>query len=333
MEQLTGSSSTDAISELLRAVRVRSTVFCRSSLGAPWGWSVEPRGHGTFHFVTEGACWLEVEGVDAQAQLAPGDLAVLPTGVRHWLRDDPASPTPSLDDVLRESPPDERLRMSHGGDGPRTTLLCGGFALEGGSSHPVLRTLPPVIHVRGASGRPEPWVASMLELVRAETASDAPGATEVVGRLADALVTQAVRMALLELDRAESGQLPLVQDPLVARAIELVHHRPERAWTVGELAGEVALSRSAFAARFRKHVGESPRRYANRARLALAARLLETTDATVAEIALRVGYENEFSFSRAFKRAFGLAPGTYRGRLAGPEAAIEIAEAVAGSSS
>ncbi len=76
----------------------------------------------------------------------------------------------------------------------------------------------------------------------------------------------------------------------------------------------MSLSRSAFAARFQKAVGESPRRYITRARLAHAAGLLHRTDASLAEIAARAGYATEFSFSKAFKRTFGVAPGAYRGR-------------------
>lgn len=83
---------------------------------------------------------------------------------------------------------------------------------------------------------------------------------------------------------------------------------------MGELAAEVALSRSAFTARFHRLVGEPPMRYLTRARLAHAAGLLHTTDLGLAEIGRRTGYQSEFSFSRAFKRAFGVAPGSYRGR-------------------
>jgi AraC-like DNA-binding protein len=94
----------------------------------------------------------------------------------------------------------------------------------------------------------------------------------------------------------------------------LIHDQPEHGWSVGELAAEVALSRSEFAARFREIVGESPLRYVTRTRLAHAAALLRTTDAPLAQIAARSGYATAFSFSKAFKRAFGVAPGEYRGR-------------------
>ncbi len=314
MELLLGVGDADAVSEVLRSVRVRSTVWCRSELRAPWGFGTDARGTAAFHVVTAGRCWLQVDGQVAQRKLEAGDLVVLPTGRRHWLRDDPATPAPALEQLLASHPLDERHRLYAGGQGRRTALLCGGFALESGDAHPLLATLPTVIHIRGVRGRPLPWLAATLRLLSAETGATAPGSEAVVSRLADALLTQALRVAVAELDATDGARLQALRDPHIANAVRLIHGQPQRPWTVGELAAEVALSRSAFTARFRRLVGEPPMRYLIRARLAHAAGLLHTTDVSLAEIARRTGYESEFSFSRAFKRAFGVAPGAYRGQ-------------------
>lgn len=313
MERLNDRNPADLVSQILRGVRVRSTVYCRSLLGAPWGFSVAAHGNPAFHVVTSGSCWLEVDGDPSQVTLGAGDLVVLPTGRKHWLRDDPASPATELEHILAKTPRDEHRRLYHGGTGARTGLLCGGFALHGGT-HPVLRALPAALHIRGAAGRPAPWLAATLGLLSAETAADAPGAGEVVTRLADALLTQALRVALAELESSDGAGLQALSDPQIAAAIELIHGQPERAWSVGGVAAEVSLSRSAFSARFRKLVGESPSSYIARAHLAHAATLLHTTDASLAEIAGRAGYGSEFSFSKAFKRVFGISPGAYRGQ-------------------
>jgi AraC family transcriptional regulator, alkane utilization regulator len=314
VELLLGAGDGDAVSEVLRSVRVRSTIWCRSELRAPWGFGTDAHGTAAFHVVTAGRCWLQVEGHVAQRQLAAGDLVVLPTGRRHWLRDHPATPAPALERLLASHPLDEHRRLHAGGQGRRTTLLCGGFALESGDGHPLLAALPAVIHIRGVRGQPLPWVAATLRLLGAETGATTPGSEAVVSRLADALLTQALRVALAELDAADGARVRALRDPHVANAVRLIHGQPQRPWTVGELAAEVALSRSAFTARFRRLVGEPPMRYLIRARLAHAAGLLRTTEVGLAEIARRTGYQSEFSFSRAFKRAFGVAPGGYRGR-------------------
>jgi AraC-like DNA-binding protein len=314
MELLNAPGIDDPISEVLRRVRVRSTVFCRSILGAPWGFGIEAHGNPVFHIVTKGDCWLQTEGEPRQTHLAEGDLVLVATARRHWIRNDPATPAPELEQLLLDTPLDQHLRLHYGGTGHRTDLLCGGFALEGGDAHPILQALPSVVHLPAVDGRPLPWVAATLELVSAEMGSDAPGSEVVLGRLADGLLTQALRAALANIDGHDGAQVLALRNPEIASAIKLIHRLPERAWTVGQLADEVALSRSTFAARFRQVVGESPKRYITRTRLAHAATLLQTTNATLADIAARSGYATEFSFNKAFKRLFGLSPGAYRGQ-------------------
>jgi AraC-like DNA-binding protein len=316
MELLSDLDGSDLISQVLRVVRVRSTVYCRSSLGAPWGFGVRAHGNPAFHVVTEGSCWLDVDGAAGQIALTAGDLVVLPAGPRHRMRDDPATAAIALDDILAARAPEERRSVRYGGPGPTTGLLCGGFALEG-NGHPILRALPPVIVVRGADGRPVPWLEALLALLSTEAAAPAPGAEEILTRLADAMLTQVLRGALAELQSAEGDGLLALRDPQVAAAIELIHRRPQHAWTVGELATQVALSRSAFSARFSGMVGESPKRYVTQTRLAQAAALLRSNDTPIAEVAQKIGYSSEFSFAKAFKRTFGVSPGSYRDQPSG----------------
>ena len=127
----------------------------------------------------------------------------------------------------------------------------------------------------------------------------------MVSRLADALLIQALRCALTDLGE-DDARLRALRDPQVAVAVELIQSEPGRAWTIAELAARASLSRSRFATRFRDVVGESPKRYINRCRLAHAARLLDTTDEPLSQIAARSGYQSEFSFSKAFKQAFDM---------------------------
>ena len=318
MQLLSDYDPADQVSQFLRVIRIRSTVYCRSLLAAPWGFGVEAHGNPAFHIVTAGRCWLEVDGEPDQIALAAGDLVLLPMGSRHWVRDEPATPATELEEILAATPPSQRGRLRWGGSGPRTSLLCGGFAIEGGPAHPIFRALRPAVVIRGASGRPVTWLSATMALLSAETASNAPGAGEVMTRLADVLLTQALRAALNQLKSSGATGLSALGDRRIASAIEVIHSQPEHRWSVSELASEVALSRSAFSARFRELVGESPQRYMTRTRLAHAAALLRTTDASLAQIAARAGYGTEFSFGKAFKRMFGIAPGAYRGQPATP---------------
>jgi len=316
MELLSDFDGSDLVSRVLRTVRVRSTVYCRSSMGAPWGFGVRAHGNPAFHVVTEGTCWLAVDGEAGQIALAAGDLVVLPAGSRHWMRDAPGTAAVALEDILAGRPKEDGHRLRHGGPGPRTGLLCGGFALDGGT-HPILRTLPPVIVVRGTGGRPVPWLGALLALLNAETAAAAPGTEEIVTRLADAMLTQVLRDALTGLRSPVGDGLLAMRDPQIAAAIELIHRRPQHAWTVAELASRVALSRSAFSARFTGVIGESPKRYVTHTRLAHAATLLRGNGTSIAEVAVKIGYSSEYSFAKAFKRTFGVSPGSYRDQPTG----------------
>ena len=314
MDLIASYATADPVSEILRAVRVRSTVYCRSLMRAPWGFGVQAHGNPAFHLVTEGRCWLEVDGEPRQTQLAAGDLVILPAGPRHWMRDAADTPADELTQILAERQLDDLYRLHYGGSGARTTLLCGGFGLEGGAAPPILGALPMVVHVRGVADRPAPLVASIIAQIITETASDVPGSEQVLCRLADTLLILTLRSALSDLDEGGHVGVLALRDTAIASAIQLIHQNPEQAWTIAALAAKVSLSRSAFAERFRKLVGESPQRYITRTRLAHAATLLHNSDAPLAEIAARAGYQTEFSFSKAFRRSFGAPPGAYRRR-------------------
>jgi AraC-like DNA-binding protein len=273
---------------------------------APWGFGVKAHGNPSFHVVTRGECWLAIDGEDEPFRLTAGDLVLLPHGPLHWMRDEPSSPTLWLDEILSGTPPDGHGRLQHGGDGATTELVCGGFVLEGGTRNPILAALPTVIRVARNESGPAPWVTATLELVSTLTQSNGPGAEAVLARVADTMLTQVLRLELA------SERIDALRDPQIATAIHLIHANPAKEWTVGRLAQEVAYSRSAFASRFRDLVGESPMGYVTRTRLAIGATLLQRTNVSVREVAGRTGYSSEASFSRAFKRAFGVSPGAYR---------------------
>jgi AraC-like DNA-binding protein len=288
-------------------------------MGAPWGFRVGSRPSPAFHLLTSGAAWLEVDGIDELLWLQAGDLVILPRGPAHQLRDARDSRILWLDDILTSTPV-ANGRLRHGGAGPRTELVCGGFAVDQLPVRALFDTLPEIVHLRGRDGRAPEWLSSLIRMISLEIAVNGPGTMAVVNRLSEALLAQALRSPLLE---AEELGSPL-QDVSVARALRLIREQPGAHWTVPTLATAVGLSRSAFARRFKTATGQTPMESLTSYRLARAAVYLTSSDAGLSEIAERIGYESEASISKAFRRQYGASPGAYRKALRGSKAVSRL---------
>jgi AraC-like DNA-binding protein len=111
---------------------------------------------------------------------------------------------------------------------------------------------------------------------------------------------------------AQTGWLGALQDKTIGRALLLIHRNPAQAWTIASLAAEVGMSRSAFAARFSELVGEPVMHYVTGWRMRVALMWLKEDNAPLGDIALRLGYQSEAAFNRAFKRFTGIPPGSVR---------------------
>ncbi|MBI1355097.1 MAG: helix-turn-helix domain-containing protein [Acidobacteria bacterium] len=294
----------DVLTDWLRAVGSNAAVLCRSRMSAPWGMHIEQRDEVMFHIVTEGACWLRRPG-EPPLRLLEGDLAVVPQGLQHDLADDPASPAEPLEEFL--SKPSRLLAAT-----PRTTLVCGVYGSDAQLAHPMLRALPPLVHFPAAVVDRQQPLASTLALLRAELEAPSLGGEALIQHLFDALFVYVIRAWAEQSEPERATWFSALKDPWLSKALARMHAEPAEAWTVQGLAREAGLSRAAFARRFSEQVGEPPLAYLTRWRMGLAARLLHSSEASVAEIADQVGYESEFAFSRAFKRHRGLAPIRFR---------------------
>jgi transcriptional regulator GlxA family with amidase domain len=102
-------------------------------------------------------------------------------------------------------------------------------------------------------------------------------------------------------------------DAQMGEALRLMHLQPGHGWTVPTLARRVSMSRSAFAARFRALVGETPLEHLTQWRMVRAASMMRESRAVkLAAIAAAVGYESDSAFGKVFRRVMGISPGQYR---------------------
>jgi AraC-like DNA-binding protein len=310
----------DGLSSVLRAVNVRSAVYCLSDFSAPWGFRVEHSPAAKFHVLLRGVAWLSMGGM-APAFLRTGDLVLLPNGDGHTIADQPGSTVRDLDAILAENPVDDACRLAYGGDGAPARLLCGGFELGSALPDELAQILPRLLVLDAGAGLAR-WLEPLFALVKEETQASAPGAAAIFAKLADVFLTQALRSYLA----AAGGPFRLAQptaDPDIARLLKVVRAQPEAGWTVASMAHAAGMSRTSFNSRFRAATGEPPIGYLTRLRLSRAAGYLSTTSKNIRQVARQVGYDNEASFSKAFRRAFGRPPGQYRReQLTAPRAEI-----------
>ena len=302
----------DPLGEALHSVRMSGAFYSRAELTAPWGMTLTPMpGHLWFHVVVNGRVLLETDDAEP-VWLCPRDLALVPHGEGHRLRSEPGASVPDVMKLDLQHVSERYEVIRHGDGGAPTTLICGAVRFDNPAARHLIDMLPRLIAVDSTDESRTNRVHAAVQLMAAEAREFQAGGEAVITRLADVLVIQAIRTWIDHDPAARTGWLGALQDAQIGRALALVHRDPAREWTVDVLAREVAMSRSAFAARFTELVGEPAMQYVTRWRMQVAASALASEDVTVGELAYRLGYRSEAAFARAFKRVIGLSPGRVR---------------------
>lgn len=276
---------------------------------APWGIRVRDESELTLVAVRQGRAKIE------DVVLEAGDVALV-RGPDPYSLTDPEKPSESAvilpgqrcvtpDGVELEQA--FRRGLHHWGNAavPDTSLLVGIYERGGELGRFVTAALPRLTVIRR-----DRVDNALLALLERELHGSGVGGSTVIDRLLDLLVVTAVRAS----HENTAPSWAATRDPLVISALECFHDDPATPWTVEGLARRLNVSRATLAARFRTAVGAGPIAYLTQWRLALAGELLAETRTSVAEVARRVGYDNAFAFSTAFKRRFGVSPTEHRRR-------------------
>ena len=301
------SQPPDVLGQILERSRLNGQLYCRTVARAPWGLRFPARPQVALHLCVAGTCLL-FQGAERIA-VGPGDVVLLPHGDGHAMADSPRSPRRPLTDWLAGL--EGTRRRLGGGDGLEVVMLCGFYASASPMMHPVLRLLPARVHLRGAEEAARA-LGPTVSLLDRESERGERGGSVIVSRLLDVLLVQILRAWADRQPPGEAGWLGALRDPVLARAIGLMHAEPGREWDMTELARRAGTSRPTLARRFAAQVKQSPHAYLTNVRMQEAAHLLRTTDESLGVIAGRVGYGSEFAFNRAFHRAQGAPPGAYR---------------------
>jgi AraC-like DNA-binding protein len=303
----------DPLTRMLHGLRLDGVEYGRCKLAAPWAFAFPQQRQARFYFMAQQGCWL-LPPSGQWMKLGPGDAVLLPRGHAHTLASEPgvaASPFPRSD---CRAIADNIVDYQCGECVEGCLLFFGTMRFNFDSLHPLLRMMPDLMHAN-ALMRSEPTIPHMLDAMACEVALNRVGSNGIVTRLADVLAAQIIRSWVEHGCGDATGWIAAVRDPNIGHVLAAIHAEPGRDWPVSELASLMGVSRSSFAGKFAAIVGETPAHYVARIRMHQAREWLLHDRVRIAEVAEKLGYESEASFSRAFKRVTGFAPSHLRNRV------------------
>jgi AraC-like DNA-binding protein len=273
---------------------------------APW-FSV-PQTLIAYHYVRSGRAIAVVDGLEP-LPLIPGTIVILPRNTPHLLASRTGLP-PADVDAISWITAEGVHRVCAGSPGEKLEVWCGFLGTVDSSDHPLLDALPPLLTLNAAAHE-APWLESSLRFL-----SEGNPSSEMVARLAELFLGQAIREYVEQLPPSSHGWLRGLTDPAVSKALSIIHNHYAEDFDVETLAREAGVSRSVLGERFSELLGESPMRYCARWRMRMAANLLRESKQSTGNVAYAVGFQSEAAFNRAFKREYGVPPASWRKNVA-----------------
>ena len=257
-----------------------------------------------YHYVRSGRVIIEVDG-QPPVSLGPGSTAILVRNDPHLLASRTGLPPADVSEVGWITAEGVH-RVTNGTDGAKAEVWCGFLGTTKTSAHPLLDALPPLLTIDLSGGEAQ-WLDSSMRFLAEQNPSP-----EMVARLAELFLAQAIREYIDRLPAGAKGWLQGLADPAVSKALSIIHKRYAEELDVEGLAREAGVSRTVLGERFGELLGEPPMRYCARWRMRMAANMLRDGKQNTANVAYAVGFNSEASFNRAFKREYGEPPATWR---------------------
>jgi AraC family transcriptional activator of mtrCDE len=267
-----------------------------------------------YHIVLAGSATLDDPAGGPSLRLMAGDIVLLWQGAAHRLHDGSGTQPAAT-------------RHRHGsavtidendGEGERLDMLCGRFLLSPSHERLLRAYFPERLVTRSAVISPDAAISgtraqlvNLVALMRVESAEENLGGHAMLNGLSSALFTLTMRLAS-EAGEAPSGLLALAGYPRLAPALSALFQRPDREWTLPDLAALCSMSRATFVRHFQQRLGRSAAELLTDIRMTVAARALRGSSASAGAVAEAVGYQSEAAFQRAFKRRVGFTPAQFR---------------------
>ena len=292
----------DILNDVLQKLRLRSEIFLHARFCNNWVVDIEQFDlKVSFHVIAHGDCWLRVPDSDTPLALHEGDLVICLRNPPHFVTPDSSHPA---DDLARNCPVNDEVQ------GVSTTLICGKCEFLQYSWNPILESLQNIMVIPTKDSE-QTSLGMIIKLMIAEAESNNTSSRAIIDRLSDILLIEAIR-TYSQFNEKDKGYLAALKDPRLCKALASFHKTPKQNWTVQTLSEVAAMSRSAFADQFKHMVGMSPMEYETGWRMQQAYDVLTSDNKSVMKIAEDSGYQSEAAFRKAFKKQFGVGPGSVR---------------------
>ena len=307
----------DWLSHLLKMITITGQLEVRCAYGAPWriAWGQSAANEIPYHVVLKGRAVIEDPETGTTKELVGGDIALLPHGSAHVLHDGSGHP-PGLTRNRRGSA--GWTLSENDGQGEHLDMLCGRFFIGPPHDRLIRSYLPANLVVRATdssgeegAGSASNHLASLMGLMRMESASDRLGGNAMLNALTSALFTLVLRAAS-ESEVAPAGLLALAGHSRLAPAISAMFADPARPWTLPDLADLCSMSRATFMRHFQDKLGRSAADLLTDIRMSLAANELKKLTMSTEAVAEVVGYQSVSAFRRVFSEWMGMTPGQWR---------------------
>lgn len=297
----------DALSLLFDDLHLSAAGFTYLQGGERWKADISLMHRAVFYGVITGEVRLRFD--DQDIQLTAGDIFALPTGTAHQISSLQLGPAVSINAHLLDA---NSTPVNIGEGIPQSLILAAACRYDPDLGQPLMSALPNGFRLAGAGQALPEWLRIGILFLQQEMNSRRQGQQSILNRLAEIWLLECLRDFIENLPESHSSWLHALHDPALARALACIHQAPQSGWTVSALASQAGLSRSAFADRFLKTMGQPTMAYLSDYRMRLAAWQLKNTSQPACRIAELVGYASEAAFGQAFKRHFGSSPGNYR---------------------
>ncbi|WP_203830542.1 AraC family transcriptional regulator [Actinoplanes palleronii] len=291
--------SSDPIAGAIGLLRPRTEVYPDFSAAGPWALRFDAYEYVRIGGVDRGECWLVFEDGSEPVRLREGDLFLLVNPPAYRL----------ASSLTAEPLPARALGDSAAADADFG--LCGGqFWFDEANATLLIDVLPRLVHVKAGDRRNE-QLAQVAQLLSTEVKNRTVGSSLVLDHLVQILFVHVLRAHVDQTDHPV-GWLGALCDDGVGAALRALHADVSHRWSLPELAGIARMSRSAFAAAFKKQLGAAPGEYLIQWRMNLARDALRRNTRSISDLAVATGYESESAFSTAFRRVVGSSPKQYR---------------------